>query len=121
MDKLKFKSFTWPQNPTTYNQKVIRMPVFEELSTGTTEFTGLSGARRTISGTGVFTGSDAIKNYQALETLATKFAPGNFVHPLLGTYYCYLIEVEMTQEPQENLVSYRFTLLWADENGDVPY
>lgn len=121
MDKLKFKTFTWPQNPTTYTQKVVRTPIFEELSTGSIEFTGLSGARRTITGSGVFTGSDAIKNYLALETLATKLAAGDFVHPILGTYNCYLIEVAMTQEPQEDLVNYRFTLLWADEDGDVPY
>lgn len=120
MANLQFKSFVWPQNPSTYTQRVLRTPVYQETASGEFNFTGLSGVKRTISGSGVFTGPNAVSYYQQLEQLASLPAPGNLVHPVLGTYNCYLTEVEITQEPQDNVIHYRFVFRGADSNNAIP-
>ena len=48
------------------------------------------------------------------------FRPGNLEHPIWGIRYCYLTGLEMTQEPKDNYVSYRFTFTGAQTNGVVP-
>lgn len=120
MANLQYKTFVWPQNPSTYSERVLRTPVYEEAADGTISFTGLSGVKRTITGSGVFTGPNAASTYQKLEALATRPAPGDLIHPVWGTRNCYLTELEMTQEPCQNVIHYRFTFTWADENNNIP-
>lgn len=120
MANLQYKAFVWPQNPSTYSQRVLRTAVYQETDTGEFNFTGLSGVKRTITGSGVFTGPKAATYYQQLETLATKASPGNLIHPVWGTYNCYLTRVEMTQEPEENVIHYQFVFTGADSDNAIP-
>ena len=46
--------------------------------------------------------------------------PGNLEHPLWGIRYCYFTGLEMTQEPKENYVAYKFTFQQALTNGYLP-
>ena len=46
--------------------------------------------------------------------------PGNLEHPLWGIRYCYFTMLEMTQEPKENFISYRFEFTQAKINGEIP-
>ena len=41
-------------------------------------------------------------------------------HPIWGIRYCYFTGLELTQEPKENVVSYKFTFTQALTNGTVP-
>ena len=45
---------------------------------------------------------------------------GNLDHPIFGIRYCYFTLLELTQEPKENYVSYRFEFTQAKANGEVP-
>ena len=45
---------------------------------------------------------------------------GNLEHPIFGIRFCYLTLLEVTQEPKENYVSYRFEFTQALLNGEIP-
>lgn len=119
MDYLSYKTFVWPQNPHTYREVTTRTPVYYTQD-GETYFRGMSGLKRTISGSGVFYGEDAYEQYKKLQKLSEDMSAGNLEHPIFGIRYCYLTLLEVLQEPKENYVSYRFEFTQALLNGEVP-
>ena len=119
MDFLSFKTFVWPQNPTTYREVATRTPEYYTQD-GETYYRGMSDLKRTISGSGVFYGEDAYEQYLKLQKLMTEISAGNLAHPIFGIRYCYFTLLEVTQEPKDNYVSYRFEFTQAQLNGEVP-
>lgn len=119
MDALSYKTFVWPQNPHTYREVTTRTPEYYTQD-GATYFRGMSALKRVVSGSGVFYGEDAYEQYKLLQRLAEETDPGNLEHPIFGIRYCYLTLLEVTQEPKENYVSYRFEFTQALQNGEVP-
>ena len=119
MDYLSFKTFVWPQNPTTYREVATRTPEYYTQD-GETYYRGMSNLKRTISGAGVFYGEDAYEQYLKLQKLMNEMSAGNLAHPIFGIRYCYFTLLEVTQEPKENYVSYRFEFTQALMNGEVP-
>ena len=119
MDFLSYKTFVWPQNPHTYREVTTRTPKYYTQD-GETYFDSMSDLKRTITGSGVFYGSDAFTQYKKLQKLAEDGSAGNLEHPIFGIRYCYLTLLEVTQEPKENYVSYRFEFTQARLNGEIP-
>ena len=119
MDYLSYKTFVWPQNPHTYREVTTRTPVYYTQD-GETYFRGMSGTKRVISGSGVFCGEDAYNQYKKLQKLSEDMNAGNLEHPIFGIRYCYLTLLEVTLEPKENYVSYRFEFTQALLNGEIP-
>ena len=119
MDCLSYKTFVWPRNPHTYEEKTSRDPQYHTES-GVTYFDGMGDLKRTITGTGVFYGADAYDQFKQLALLIEDSTPGNLEHPIWGIRYCYFTGLELTQEPKENVVSYQFTLTLALTSGMVP-
>jgi len=119
LDFLSYKTFVWPQNPHTYKEVTTRTPYYFTKD-GETYFDGMSELKRTISGSGVFYGEDAYDQYKKLQKLSEEISAGNLEHPIFGIRYCYLTMLEVTQEPKENYVSYRFEFTQAKVNGEVP-
>jgi len=120
MNKLRFAAFTWPENPETYEESAAREPVYGKNDAGKTVYTGLSAVRRTIKGSGVFTGADAYANFKTLAAKVSQETAETLVHPVWGERSVYLVELQSTMEPRENYVAYRFTFLEADGDGAVP-
>ena len=119
MDYLSYKTFVWPQNPHTSKEELVREPKFHTQD-GVTYFDKMGDLQRTITGSGVFYGEGAYDSYKALMALFGSPTPGNLEHPIWGIFYCYFTGLEMTQEPEENCISYRFTFTGALANGVVP-
>lgn len=119
MDFLSYKTFVWPQNPHIYEEKMSREPQYST-SDGVTYFEGMGELKRIITGSGVFTGEDAFAQFRTLAKLMDSNQPGNLEHPIWGIRYCYFTGLELTQEPKENYVSYKFTFTGALTNGEVP-
>ncbi len=119
MEKMSYKGWVWPQNPEVFQMSCIRTPRHRK-SSGVYVYKGLSDLKRTFSGNGVFLGSNAFADFKALAEMVSSTESGELVHPVWGTFQAYLTEVEMTQEPRENEVSYRFFLHGADSNGTIP-
>lgn len=120
MDKLTYKTFVWPQNPHTYQEKSIREPQYV-LSDGVHYFQGMSGLKRIITGKGTFFGKNAISDFQRLVQVFENGDAGNLQHPQWGIRYCYFTGLELTQEPAEDYVSYQFEFTQASANGQIPY
>lgn len=119
MDFLSYKTFVWPHNPHTYKEEYIRAPKFRTES-GITYYDGMGDMQRIITGSGVFFGENAFARFRALAELFGDEEPGNLEHPIWGICYCYFTGLELTQEPKENYVSYKFTFTGALNNGEVP-
>lgn len=120
MDKLMFKGYVWPQNPSEYHQSYLRKPVFAASETGRDTFMGLGGLHHTITGSGVFTGEEAYENFKSLAALCDQVLAGPLIHPIWGTVNAFLTELEMDQTSRENYIVYRFTFRVADANGNLP-
>lgn len=119
MNFLSYKTFVWPQNPHIYREITTRTPEYYTQD-GEVYFRGMSALKRTITGSGVFYGEDAYEQYKKLQKLSEDMAAGNLEHPIFGIRFCYLTLLEVTQEPKENYVSYRFEFTQALLNGEVP-
>ena len=119
MDKLSYKTFVWPQNPHTYEEKTSREPQYTTLD-GVAYFDSMGELKRTIHGSGTFYGPEACDWFKQLQLLFEDKSAGNLEHPIWGIRYCYFTGLELTQEPKENVVSYKFIFTQALTNGVVP-
>lgn len=120
MEKLRFKDWTWPQNPTEYHQQYLREPVYEKNAANQQEFKGLGPLKKVITGSGVFTGPNAGSDFQELAALVTESNTGLLEHPVLGAEAAYFTELELTQVPRADYLAYRFTFQVADGDGVIP-
>lgn len=119
MDKLSFRSFVWPQNPHTYKEEYLREPHFFTAD-GETYFKEMGDMQMKITGEGVFFGEKAFDDFKLLSKLFEEGTAGNLNHPIWGIRYCYFTGLELTQEPKDNCISYRFTFTLSSTNGQVP-
>ena len=120
MNKMSFGSYTWPENPETYEEIALRDALYTKNDAGETVYAGLGPVRRTMTGSGVFTGSSAYANYKALAALVSQTTAAALNHPVWGERSAYLMEVRSTLEPREDYVAYRFTFREADSSGEIP-
>ncbi len=119
MDYLSYKNFVWPNNPHTYKEQYIREPRFAT-ENGTVYFDYMGDMQRIITGSGTFFGDTAYEDFRLLAALFESKEPGDLRHPLWGIRYCYFTGLELTQEPRDNCISYRFEFTGALTNGVVP-
>lgn len=119
MEFLRYKTFVWPQNPHTYRENYIREPQYHT-ENGVTIFDAIGPVRQIVSGSGVFFGEDAFKWFRELATVFADGEASDLYHPLWGIRYCYFTGLELTQEPRDNCVSYKFEFTCAHPNGAVP-
>ena len=87
---------------------------------GVTYYDGMGEMQRIISGSGVFFGENAFEHFRSLAELFEEKDAGNLEHPVWGIRYCYFTGLELTQEPKDNCVSYKFEFTGALTNGQVP-
>ena len=119
MNKLVFKNYVWPQNPDKYEQRLVREPVYTKGEDGAVSFS-MGPMKRTITGSGSFFGETAYGDFQALVKVFEENTFGGLVHPVFGTSRCFFTELELTTEPREDYVAYRFTFREADADGNIP-
>lgn len=120
MEKLTFRSFTWPRNPEKLQHSYECQPVYDKDSAGDAVFSGMGTGRLTISGSGVFSGDSAYSDLQELTTLFEEGICGILWDPVMGSCNAYLTELELTQEPRVDQIAYRFTFTRANADGEIP-
>ena len=120
MNKLIYKSFTWPRNPEHYRHSYVREPVYGKNEEGETVFTSMGPEKLTVTGSGSFFGDTAYADFQALIKVFEESTSGELVHPVWGTVKCYFTRLELTQEPKHNYVAYEFEFREADADGAIP-
>lgn len=120
MNKMTYKTFTWPRNPEHYRQTYVREPEYGRNAAGDPVFTGMGPKKLTVTGSGAFSGDTAYTDFKALAELFIQPEAGELAHPVWGKVTAYFTELELTQEPREDYVAYRFTFRGTDENGGIP-
>ncbi len=120
MGNLTYKTFVWPQNPENCRQLYQRKAVYGKNEADETVFLGLSGLKHTITGSGAFTGEDALACFQQLAALCGDPLAGELVHPVWGTVSAFLTELQMDREPRKDYIAYSFTFQVADSEGAIP-
>ena len=120
MDKLKFKTFTWPTNPETYREEWVREAVYVKEDDGDTVFSGMGPAKRVITGSGAFYGSDAYADFRTLAALFSEATADTLTHPVFGDRTVYFTGLQMTQSPGADYVAYSFEFTEADDQGAIP-
>ena len=120
MDLMKYKIFTWPDNPETFHMEAVREPKYTVDELGDYNYTGLGPMCRIITGTGVFRGENAYNHFNTLLVLMANGVAGDLIHPIWGTISAFLIELKMEQDSREGFVTYSFTFREADEDGSIP-
>ncbi len=121
MDKLKFRMFTWPENPEEYKITASCVPIFSPGETGGIIFEGLGPMSRVISGRGVFHGEYAVQYFNALAVIMATRTKGDLVHPIWGTSEVYLTDLTMEQESRPEYIVYTFQFRETDEHGAIPW
>lgn len=120
MDKLKYKIWTWPENPETFLIDAVREPMYSIAEDGTITYLGLGPLCRVITGRGVFQGEDANNDFNALSVLLANGTVGELVHPTWGTIQAYFTGLKMEEDSREAYIVYSFTFREADESGTIP-
>lgn len=115
-----YKDFTWPVNPHTYREERILEPEYSRDSNGNDVFNGMKPIQIVISGEGAFWGENAIEDFRLLAACFSDDEPGDLVHPLWGSRYCYFTNLKMTQEPKTDYIAYGFTFEVSQSNGFLP-
>lgn len=120
MNRMKFMEFTFMENPEVFQIKSVRDPIYTVTDDNEYDYSGLGPMCRIFTGSGTFRGDYAYEDFNTLQVLMAVGRPGELVHPIWGTMICYLTELEMTNEPLDMCVSYKFTFREADETGSIP-
>lgn len=113
---MKFKTFTWPHNPTTYSITFERVMAVNKVPFGRYYLQDLGMTRRVMRGEGEFTGPDAYHQFGKLACLFYESTPGTLVHPVWDTTTAYLVDLRLEQEPRTDYVKYSFEF-WECYNG----
>ena len=120
MNRMRFSTFTWPNNPETYREDLRREAVYVKENDGDTVFSGMGPAKRVITGSGAFYGAKAYEDFSALAALFAESERGELVHPVSGTRTVYFTGLQMNQSPRADYVAYSFEFTEADANGAIP-
>lgn len=120
MNKMTYKTFTWPQNPEHFQHTYLREPEYGKNAAGDPVFTGMGPKKLTVTGSGAFSGDTAYADFKALAAIFAQPEAGELNHPVWGNISAYFTELEMIQEPRADYVAYRFKFREADANGGIP-
>lgn len=105
---MQYKDYVWPHNPETYTITFERKVAVKKVPFGRYGMQDLGLTYRVMRGEGEFAGENAYAEFKKLATVFYQGGAGILVHPVWQTAEAYFVELELTQQPMENYVRYRF-------------
>ena len=105
---MQYKDYIWPHNPETYSITFRRKVAAAKVPFGRYGMQDLGLSYRVMEGEGVFEGANAYNEFKKLATVFYQGGPGMLVHPVWQASNAYFVGLELTQQPLENYVRYRF-------------
>lgn len=113
LKKIKYKSFTFPNNPETTSFKCDRSYIkhkYPNLAGNELEDFGVNAV--VITGSGYFFGTDAYKTFDKLRKEFNKKGVGSFRHPIYTSVTRGLmVNLEGTVEAEVNAIRYSFEII----------
>lgn len=113
MLSMRFGSFVWPNNLRTYTISCKRQTAVHKVPMGGFVVQDLGRTATVMKGEGEFFGANAYSTFLELQAVFQKGGRGTLVHPVWQTAGAYFTELELTQEPRDDYVAYRFTFCEA--------
>ena len=117
---MKYKVFSWPNQPDSFQIRVIREPEYTVDENGKFQYDGLGPLCREFTGTGSFYGELAYQHFNTLQVLMANGTAGDLVHPIWGTIKAFLTKLELLQDARTDYIAYSYTFREADESGMIP-
>lgn len=115
---MRYKDFTWPHNPRTYEITYERQTALLKVPMGVYTMQDLGRSCRVMRGEGEFYGATAYETFKALATVFYDVGPGTLIHPVWQTATAYFTALQLSQEPRQNYVAYSFTFTEGYEGYD---
>ncbi|MDO4813242.1 MAG: LysM peptidoglycan-binding domain-containing protein [Eubacteriales bacterium] len=105
---MQYKDYVWPHNPETYTITFERKVAVKKVPFGRYSMQDLGLTYRVMRGEGEFAGENAYAEFKKLASVFYQGGAGILVHPVWQTAEAYFVELELTQQPLEDYVRYRF-------------
>lgn len=106
---MRYKTFTWPNDPRTYTLSCERQTAVHKIPMGGFVVQELGRTGTVMRGEGEFFGKNAYESFRQLQAVFQTPGEGLLVHPLWQTTRAYFTELRLTQEPRADYVAYAFT------------
>ena len=113
---MKFRDFTWPNNPRSFTVEHRRALKSRKLPFQAYRVQDMGEDLCVYRGEGEFVGSNAYADFLRLAELFIDGRPGLLVHPIWPAVNVYFASLKLKQEPQENYVNYEFEF-WQNSDG----
>ncbi|MCF0138157.1 MAG: LysM peptidoglycan-binding domain-containing protein [Oscillospiraceae bacterium] len=113
---MKFRSFTWPNNPRTFSVERRRALKSRKLPFRAYRVQDMGEDLCVYRGAGEFTGAHAYEYFMQLAELFAEGTPGLLVHPVWPAAEVYFAGLKLRQEPLEDYVAYEFEF-WQNSDG----
>ena len=111
MDKLRFATFTWPNNPTNMTLKCTKNLKDFFVPNNGTNLQNYGQSARILSGEGEFFSTSAFVSYFKLFNLFKDNTPKELYIPGFVTYSAYFSEFTLLGEPGPESIKYSFTFV----------
>lgn len=113
---MKFRDFTWPNNPRSFTVQRRRALVSRKLPFQAYRVQDMGEDLCVFKGEGEFVGERAYADFMRLAELFSDGKPGLLVHPVFTATEVYFASLKLRQEPTENYVNYEFEF-WENSDG----
>ena len=113
---MKFRDFTWPNNPHSFSVEHRRALKSRKLPFQAYKVQDMGEDLCVFKGEGEFVGDSAYADFLRLAELFIDGSPGLLVHPVWPATQVYFASLKLRQEPKENYVNYEFEF-WQDSSG----
>lgn len=111
LSPMRYKNYTWPNNPETYAISFERSVAEHKIPYGRSFLQDLGMGCRRMEGEGEFFGDNAYAEFKKLATVFYEGGAGTLVHPVWQTTNAYFTKLELSQKPLRNYVRYRFAFV----------
>jgi FOG: LysM repeat len=108
LSPMKYKNYTWPYNPRSYEITYERNLASHKVPFGTYILQNTGRSNRVMRGAGEFAGAGAYEEFKKLATVFYDDNPGPLIHPVWQASNVYFSKLGLGMEPREDYVSYYF-------------
>lgn len=112
---MKYRDFTWPNNPTTFEVELRRTLHSYKLPLSGFTVQNLGVQHRVFKGEGEFTGPDAYDSFRRLAKSFSYSGAGWLEHPVWPPVKAHFAKLSLKEKPREEYISYSFEF-WESED-----
>lgn len=106
---MRFREFTWRDNPVSLRVTSARQLVEASVPYGESRAEDLGRRARRITGEGYFSGEDCMENWNELQAAFSKKGPGMLQLPGVPPFWAWMDSLELIGAQGKNLVRYAFS------------